>query len=63
MTKRLRTDQQFEHAYLIHSTVYVRDKGKQVSYLGSLEAFNPILVTVSGKRFVRDDYEFLIVDS
>jgi hypothetical protein len=61
MTKQLTTDEQFEHACLSHSTVYVKDKhGEMNGFIGSVEAFNPVFVTVSGQQLMRDDFEFKV---
>lgn len=58
----LRTDRQFERAYLSKSTVCVRDKCRyENAFIGGLESFNPIIVTVGGKKFLRDDYEFVSI--
>lgn len=63
MAIRLGTDEQFESAYLKHSTVYVKSKRRKdaAALVGSLEAFNPFFVTVSGRIFARDEHIFRTV--
>jgi hypothetical protein len=62
MTTRLRSDEQFERAYLTHASVYVKDRCKQEQDLiGSLEAFNPLFITVSGTKFVRNQFDFIVI--
>ncbi len=60
MTKLLMTDEQFEKAYLQHSTIYARDKeNPSLGVIGSLDAFNPIFVKVAGTLVMRDEYDFI----
>ncbi|MDQ1909083.1 hypothetical protein RAC89_01045 [Paenibacillus sp. GD4] len=58
---RLVTDRQFEMAFLTHSSVYARHrKHEEYHFIGGLDGFNPLLVTVSGTKLERDEYDFLI---
>lgn len=60
--RKLTSDRQFEKAFISHYTVCVRDKGRRViDYIGSVEGFNPIVVTVGGKKFMRDDFDFVSI--
>jgi hypothetical protein len=58
--QRLHTDSQFEKAYLSHATICVK-KGfdQDYDFIGSLEAFTPLLVKVGGDMFIRDEFEFV----
>lgn len=60
MFQQLRTDHQFEQVYLTQATVYVKDKYEPAEgMIGSVEAFNPIFITVGGHRLLRDDFDFM----
>jgi len=62
MVRRLQTDAQFERAYRSQAAVYVRDRSRNANpYVGALEGFNPMYVTVSGERLPRRDYDFLVL--
>ncbi|TBL80002.1 hypothetical protein [Paenibacillus thalictri] len=57
---KLSTDRQFEQAFLSHCTVYVREKsGVSDHFIGSIFAFNPVIVTVGGQPFSRDRHQFM----
>lgn len=59
--RRILTDRQFERAVLSQSTIYVRHKKhEEYNFVGGLEGFNPLLVTVSGTKFERDEFDFLV---
>ncbi|TVY01017.1 hypothetical protein [Paenibacillus cremeus] len=62
MGKRVITDHDFEKAYLRQKTVRVNHRfAVEVPFIGGLEGFNPIFVTVGGRRFLRDDCEFAVI--
>lgn len=57
--KCLYTDQQFEKAYLAHTTIYARCKTEpRPPIIGTLEAFTPLFVRLAGQMLIRDEYEF-----
>ncbi len=58
--RHLRTDRQFEQALINQRTVCVRGKwSRSCEYIGRLEGFNPVVVTVGDNKFFRDDCDFL----
>jgi len=60
MSRPLQSDVQFERALRSRSSVYAKDKlGGNHDFVGALDAFNPIYVTLSGSRLFRGDYEFI----
>jgi len=64
MSRQLQTDVQFERALRSRTSVYAKDKlGGKLDFVGALDAFNPIYVTVSGARLFRGDYEFVTAHS
>ncbi|MFC0214229.1 hypothetical protein ACFFK0_17510 [Paenibacillus chartarius] len=64
MLRKLRTDRQFEQAFLAHSSIYVRRRMDYTSSrIGAVEGFNPLYVTVGGERLMRDEYDFLKADT
>ncbi|WP_309120159.1 hypothetical protein [Paenibacillus sp.] len=64
MSRQLQTDAQFERALRSRASVYAKDKlGSNLDFVGALDAFNPIYVTVSGSRLFRGDFEFVTIHS
>jgi hypothetical protein len=61
MLRNLRTDEQFEQAYVNRSTICARDPQDDEASLiiGSLDSFNPILVTIAGTVLERNQFDFM----
>ncbi|CAG7645183.1 hypothetical protein PAECIP111802_03450 [Paenibacillus allorhizosphaerae] len=62
MKKRMKTDYDFEAAFLAQSPVFVKhEMMEQYGFIGGLESFNPIFVNVGGRLFLRDECEFTMI--